>query len=572
MRHSCEHVLTQAILRLFPGIKMAMGPAIEEGFYFDFDPGKYKISEADFPKIEKEMKKIIEANLPIRRQEISLVQARKLFKDNPYKQEWLDEIEVKGEEPTVYWTGDEFVDLCAGPHVKNTGEIGPLKLLSIAGAYWRGDEKNKMLTRIYGTCFPTEKELDHYLWQLEEAKKRDHRKLGRQLDLFIIPEEVGPGLLIWTPKGATIRREIEKFIVEEQIKRGYQHVYTPHLGKKSLWVTSGHWDLYRECMYSPMKIDEVEYLVKPMSCPMHIMVYKSKMRSYKDLPLRLAENAAVYRYEKAGELSGMTRVRYITQDDAHIFCLESQVVEEFLGVVSLLQFFLKTFQIKDYYLRLSVRDPKNKRKYLGNDRIWETSEKKIREAVEKAGLKPVIREGEAAFYGPKLDVLIKDSLGREWQCGTAQIDFMLPERFQLKYVDKDGKSKTPILIHRALAGSLERWVGILIEHYAGAFPVWLSPIQIMVIPIAEKHNQYTQEIVKFLKENNIRAELDERNETTSAKIRNAEIQKIPYILVVGDREVTKKTVNVRARGEKVLGEMSVEDFLKRVTSDIAKRE
>jgi len=572
MRHSCEHVLTQAMLRLFPGIKMAMGPAIEEGFYFDFDPGKYKISEADFPKIEKEMKKIIEANLPIRRQEISLVQARKLFKDNPYKKEWLDEIEAKGEKPTVYWTGDEFVDLCAGPHVKSTGEIGPFKLLSIAGAYWRGDEKNKMLTRIYGTCFPTKKELDHYLWQLEEAKKRDHRKLGKQLDLFIIPEEVGPGLLIWTPKGATIRREIEKFIVEEQIKRGYQHVYTPHLGKKSLWVTSGHWDLYRDKMYSPMKIDKEDYLVKPMNCPMHMMVYKSKTRSYRDLPLRIAENATVYRYEKAGELSGMTRVRYITQDDAHIFCRQDQVVEEFLGVLDYIIFLLKTFKIRDYYPRLSTRDPKNKKKYMGSDKIWDEAEEKIRQAVKKAGLKPVIKEGEAAFYGPKLDIMIKDSLGREWQCGTIQVDFMLPERFELEYVDKDGKTKRPVLIHRAPLGSLERWVGLLIEHYAGAFPVWLSPIQTMVIPIAEKHNQYAQGIAKFLKENNIRAESDERNETTSAKIRDAELQKIPYILVVGDREVGKKTVNVRARGEKALGEMSLEAFLKKVTSDIAKKE
>jgi len=571
MRHSCEHVLTQAMYRLFPGIKMAMGPATEEGFYFDFDPGKHKISEADFPKIEEEMKKIIKANLPIRRQEISLAEARKLFKDNPYKQEWLDEIEAKGEKVTVYWTGNEFVDLCAGPHVKSTREIGPFKLFSIAGAYWRGNEKNKMLTRIYGTCFPSQKELDHYLWQLEEAKKRDHRKLGRQLDLFIIPEEVGPGLLIWTPKGATIRREIEKFIVEEQIKRGYQHVYSPHLGRKSLWVTSGHWDLYRDKMYSLMKIDDQDYLVKPMNCPMHMMVYKSKMRSYRDLPLRVAENATVYRYEKAGELSGMTRVRYITQDDAHIFCREDQVVEEFLGVIDYIIFLLKTFQIKDYYLRLSIRDPKNKKKYLGNDKIWNESEDKIRQAVKKAGLKPVIKEGEAAFYGPKLDVMIKDSLGREWQCGTIQVDFMLPTRFNLTYIDKSGKSCQPVLIHRAPLGSLERWVGLLIEHYAGAFPVWLSPVQTIVIPITERHNQYGQKLVEALKKNNIRVELDDRNETASAKIRDAELQKIPYILVVGDKEVKRKTVNVRTRGEKIWGEMSIDKFLKKIIFDIAKK-
>lgn len=569
MRHSCEHVLTQAMLKLFPGIKMAMGPATEEGFYFDFDPDKYKISEADFPKIEAEMKKIIKANFPIRREEISITKARKLFADNPYKQEWLNEIKARGEKATVYWTGEEFVDLCAGPHVKSTGEIGPFKLLSVAGAYWHGDERNKMLTRVYGTCFPTQKELDHYLWQLEEAKKRDHRKLGKELDLFIIPEEVGPGLLIWTPKGAIIRREIENLIVSEQTKRGYLHVYSPHLGKKSLWVTSGHWALYRDKMYSPMKIDKEDYLVKPMNCPMHMMVYKSKMRSYRELPLRIAENATVYRYEKAGELSGMTRVRYITQDDAHIFCREDQVVDEFLGVIDYIMFLLKTFQIKDYWLRLSIRDPKNKDKYLGNDKIWEESERKIRQAIKKAGLKPIIKEGEAAFYGPKLDVMIKDSLGREWQCGTIQVDFMLPERFKLEYIDKNGKVQRPVLIHRAPLGSLERWVGLLIEHYGGAFPVWLAPIQVIIIPITERNNSYGQKLTEQLKNQNIRAELDSRDATTSAKIRDAELQKIPYMLIVGDREMKEKKVNVRIRGEKVLGVMSLKKFTQRVINDIA---
>ncbi|MGB9911079.1 MAG: threonine--tRNA ligase [Microgenomates group bacterium] len=572
MRHSCEHVLTQAMLRLFPGIKMAMGPAIEEGFYFDFDPGTHKISETDFPKIEAEMKKIIEANLPIKKQVISLDSARKLFKDNPYKQEWLDEIEKKGEKPTVYWTGDEFVDLCAGPHVKSTGEIGPFKLLSIAGAYWRGDEKNKMLTRIYGTCFPTQKELDHYLWQLEEAKKRDHRKLGKELDLFIIPEEVGPGLLIWTPKGAIIRREIENLLIEEQTKRGYYHVYSPHIGRKSLWITSGHWALYKDKMYSPMKIDKEDYLVKPMNCPMHMMIYKSKIRSYKELPLRIAEIASVYRYEKAGELTGMTRVRYITQDDAHIFCRKDQVVEEFCRVIDFIMFLLKTFQIKEYSLRLSIRDPKNKDKYLGNDEIWQEAEEKIKQAIKKMGLKPVIGKGEAAFYGPKLDVLVKDSLGREWQCGTCQVDFMLPERFDLNYIDQKGKKVRPVLIHRAPLGSLERWVGLLIEHYGGAFPVWLAPIQVIILPVTEKHLKYAKEIVLQLQKNNIsRVEVDDRNETVSAKIRDAELQKIPYILVVGDKEVKNQTVNVRTRGEKILGMMSLENFLRLIKEDIAKK-
>jgi len=571
MRHSGEHVLTQAMLKLYPGIKMAMGPATEDGFYFDFDSGKLKISETDFPKIEAEMKKIIHADLPIKREEISIEKARKLFKGNPYKQEWLDEISKDSKKATIYKTGDDFVDLCAGPHVSSTGKIGPFKLLSVAGAYWRGSEKNKMLTRIYGTCFPTQKELDHYLWQQEEAKKRDHRKIGKELGLFIIPDEVGPGLLIWTPKGAIVRREIEKFIIEEQTKRGYQHVYSPHIGRKSLWVTSGHWDLYRDKMYSPMKIDKEDYLVKPMNCPFHMMVYKSQFRSYRDLPFRIAENATVYRYEKAGELTGMIRVRYITQDDSHIFCQEDQVVDEFIGVIDYVLFLLNAFQIKNYYLRLSIRDPKNKDKYLGNDKIWQEEETKIKLAVKKAGLTPKIVEGEAAFYGPKLDVMIKDSLGREWQCGTIQVDFMLPERFKLEYVDKDGKTKRPVLIHRAPLGSLERWVGLLIEHYAGAFPVWLAPVQTIIIPITDRHVDYANKVAQKLKEENIRIEVDDRNTTASAKIRNAELQKIPYILVVGDEEIKSKSVNVRVRGKKVLGPMPLNKFTTLITQDIDKK-
>jgi len=558
--------------RLFPGIKMAMGPAIEDGFYFDFDPGKYKISETDFPKIEKEMKKIIKADLPIRRQEISLVEARKVFKDNPYKQEWLDEIEAKGEKVTVYWTGNEFVDLCAGPHVKSTGEIGPFKLLSVAGAYWRGDEKNKMLTRIYGTCFPTQKELDQFLWQQEEAKKRDHRKLGKELDLFTISEEVGPGLILWHPRLSIIRNEIENFWRKEHQKRGYQYVYSPHLGKKSLWEKSGHWQFYRELMYSPMNIEGTEYLVKPMNCPFHLQIYKSKPRSYKELPIRYCELGTVYRYEPIGTLHGLTRVRGFTQDDAHIFCTSEQLEDEILGVLNLAIFMLQNFGFKDFQIDLSVRDPKNKKEYLGSDQIWKKAERALETALRKKRLKYHRAEGEAVFYGPKIDIRLVDAAGRTWQGPTIQVDFNFPEKFNLEYTGNDGKVHQPVMIHRTVLGSMERFVGTLIEHYAGAFPVWLSPIQTIVIPIAEKHNQYAQEIVEILKENNIRAELDDRNETTSAKIRDAELQKIPYILVVGDREVNRKTVNVRTRGEKVLGEMSLEAFLKKVTSDIAKKE
>lgn len=578
MRHSCEHILQQAMMRLYPNLKMAMGPAIEDGFYFDFELEK-RISEKDFPKIEAEMRKIVKRDLPFIRKEISIKEARKLFKDNPYKQEWLDEIEKRGEKVTVYWTGDQFVDLCSGPHVESTGKIGPFKLLSIAGAYWRGDAKNKMLTRIYGTCFPTQKELEEYLWRIEEAKKRDHRKLGKILNLFLIPEEVGQGLLIWTPKGATIRRIIENLIIAEQTKRGYFHVYSPHIGRKSLWVTSGHWDLYREKMYAPMKIDEEEYLIKPMNCPMHMMIYKSEQRSYRDLPIRIAENATVYRYEQAGELSGMLRVRHITQDDSHIFCREDQVVDEFLGVFDYIVFLLKTFGLKDYYFRLGLRSKKEK--YLGDDKTWKKAEGKIIEAVKEKRLKYIVSEGDAAFYGPKLDVIVKDALGREWQCGTIQVDFMLPERFGLEYVDKDGKLLRPVLIHRAPLGSLERWVGLLIEHYAGNFPLWLSPVQIVVLPVSDKFNQYGYQICQILKEKGFRAELNQENKTLGAKIRESTLQKIPYMIIIGEREVgnwklkignlRKIFVSVRTREGKDLGQINLYQFIKKIKEEVEKR-
>jgi len=586
MRHSCAHVLAAAVQKLYSDVKFGIGPVIENGFYYDFDlpAGRQKfkkpLSKTDFPKIEQEMVKLVNQKLPFKKKEISIQEAKKLFANQPYKLELIEELASKNFKVSVYTVGD-FTDLCSGPHLKSTDQIGPFKLLSIAGAYWRGDEKNSMLTRIYGTCFPTQKELDHYLWQQEEAKKRNHRKLGRELGLFIIPEEVGPGLLIWTPKGAVIRGEIEKFIIEEQTKRGYQHVYSPHIGRKSLWVTSGHWDLYRDKMYSPMKIDKEDYLVKPMNCPMHMMVYKSKLRSYRDLPLRIAENATVYRYEQTGELAGMVRVRYITQDDSHIFCRDDQVVDEFVGVVDYIMFLLKAFQIKDFYFRLSLRDPKNKNKYLGDDKIWQEAERKIKKAVKKMGLVPKEVEGEAAFYGPKLDVMVNDVLGREWQCGTVQIDFMLPERFKLEYIDKDGRNKRPVLIHRAPLGSLERWVGILIEHYAGAFPLWLAPVQVKIIPIADRHQKYGEKILKKLTEEDVRVELDDRSETMEAKIRDATLQKIPFMIIIGDREVRsgkwevgnfdKWIIAVRTREGKDLGQMSLSRFLIKIKNKIEKK-
>ena len=538
MRHSCEHVLTMAMLRLWGNkIKAAMGPATEEGFYFDFDSVGIKVSEADFPKIEAEMTKIIKEDLSILKGEMTAEEAKKFFntniyKGNEYKHEWLNLIKTRGEKISIYWMGkkgkdipETFVDICSGPHVKSTGQIGAFKLLSVAGAYWHGSEKNKMLTRIYGTCFPTQKELDDYLSNIEEAKKRDHRKLGRELELFTISEEVGPGLTIWLPNGSTIRREIENFMVNEQIRLGYKHVYSPHIGEKSLWVKSGHWDLYREKMYSPMDIEGKEYLVKPMTCPMHIQSYKFKPKSYRDLPFRIAEIASVYRYEQSGELSGLLRARAFTQDDAHIFCTPDQAVDEFLNVFNFIKKLYSVFGMKNYRVRLGVRSKKEK--YLGNSKMWQKAEEKALEALKKSKTPYFISEGDAAFYGPKADFLVKDALGREWQCGTVQVDFMLPERFDLKYIDKDGKEKTPVMVHRAPLGSLERWLAILIENYEGAFPVWLSPTQVWIIPVSQKHFAYSNKIAKILLDSNLRVEAKNEDETLSKKIRAGELQKSP---------------------------------------------
>ncbi|PIR58573.1 MAG: threonine--tRNA ligase [Parcubacteria group bacterium CG10_big_fil_rev_8_21_14_0_10_35_15] len=582
MRHSCEHVLTMAMLRLWGNkIKAAMGPATEEGFYFDFDSVGIKVSEADFPKIEAEMTKIIKEDLSILKGEMTAEEAKKFFntniyKGNEYKHEWLNLIKTRGEKISIYWMGkkgkdipETFVDICSGPHVKSTGHIGAFKLLSVAGAYWHGSEKNKMLTRIYGTCFPTQKELDDYLSNIEEAKKRDHRKLGRELELFTISEEVGPGLTIWLPNGSTIRREIENFMVNEQIRLGYKHVYSPHIGEKSLWVKSGHWDLYREKMYSPMDIEGKEYLVKPMTCPMHIQSYKFKPKSYRDLPFRIAEIASVYRYEQSGELSGLLRVRAFTQDDAHIFCTPDQAVDEFLNVFNFIKKLYSVFGMKNYRVRLGVRSKKEK--YLGNNKMWQKAEEKALEALKKSKTPYFISEGDAAFYGPKADFLVKDALGREWQCGTVQVDFMLPERFDLKYIDKDGKEKTPVMVHRAPLGSLERWLAILIENYEGAFPVWLSPTQVWIIPVSQKHFAYSNKIAKILLDSNLRVEAKNEDETLSKKIRAGELQKIPYLLIVGDRELKAKTVSIRQRKKGNVGVMKLDSFVVKIKQEIEEK-
>ncbi len=568
LRHTAEHVLHTAMQNLYPKLKKAMGPATETGFYHDFDYAG-KVTEEDFPKIEKEMKRLIDADLPMVQEYVTPEKAREIFKNNPYKLEWIKDIEKRGEKVSIYKMGDEDLDLCSGPHAKSTGEIKAFKLLSVAGAYWHGDEKNKMLTRIYGTCFPTQKELDEYLIQIEEAKKRDHRKLGKELELFTISNDVGQGLTLWLPNGAIIRREIEDFMVDEQVKIGFKHVYSPHIGQKSLWEKSGHWDLYREKMYSPMDVDGVEYLVKPMTCPMHIQTYQFKPRSYRELPIRIAEIASVYRYEQSGELAGLLRVRAFTQDDAHIFCTQEQAVDEFLSVFNFIQKLYGTFGFNNYRVRLGIRSKKEK--YLGSDSLWEKAQEKAINALEKSGAKYFISEGDAAFYGPKADFMIKDALGREWQCGTVQIDFMLPERFDLKYIDQDGKEKTPVMIHRAPLGSVERFLAILIENYAGNFPSWLNPVQVKVLPITDQHLAYGQKVLQKLLDAKIRAILDDRQERLQAKIRDAQLQKASYMLILGDKEVASDTVTERARNGKADGPFSIETFIKKITQEIQTR-
>ncbi len=566
LRHSCAHLMAAAVLELWPGAKRTIGPAIEDGFYFDFDFGKVKVTDDDLPKIEKKMHEIIKSWKGFERQVVNEKEAKKAFKDNEYKVEMIEEFAKEGQDLTFYKSGGYF-DLCRGGHVDHpNSEIKHFKLLSIAGAYWRGSEKNKMLTRIYATCFPTKIELDNYIFQQEEAKKRDHRKLGREMSLFTVNDQVGQGLTIWLPNGSIIRREIENFMVDEQEKLGYKHVYSPHIGQKSLWEKSGHWDLYREKMYSPMDVDGTEYLVKPMTCPMHIQTYEFKPRSYRELPLKIAEIASVYRYEKSGELNGLLRVRAFTQDDAHIFCTPEQAVDEFISVFKLIQKIYKTFGFSNYKVRLGVRSKKEK--YLGNDALWKNAEKKAVEALKKVGSDYFISEGDAAFYGPKADFLIKDALGREWQCGTVQVDFMLPERFGLKFVDQDGKEKTPVMVHRAPLGSIERFLAILIENYAGNFPTWLSPVQVKVLPITERNKDYGYAIVEKLRENRIRVEIDDRSETLGNKIRSAQNEKCAYMLILGDREEKENSVSVRDRSGKNHGSQKFEDFINKIASEI----
>jgi threonyl-tRNA synthetase len=561
LRHTAEHLLHQAVKELYPDILLAMGPATEDGFYFDFDAspeGKpaVKISDADFPAIEKRMSELVKANLPIVQQEISVEEGRKLFAGNPYKLEWLDEIEKKGEKATVYWTGEpnaagSMVDLCAGPHVEKTGEVKAFKLLSVAGAYWHGDEKNKMLTRIYGTAFVTQAELDEHLQRLEEAKRRDHRKLGEELGLFTFSELVGKGLPLWTPKGATVRRELERYIVDEELKRGYLHVNTPDIARLDLYRTSGHYPYYKETMYAPIEIDEDEFMLRPMTCPHHFELYKAQPRSYKELPMRIAELAQLYRYEKSGELTGLLRVRSFCLADAHIVTPKEHAGQEINAVMDLIEDICRTFGLepdRDYRFRLSLGDRANDTKYFQDDAMWEIAEDQLRQVLKARSAPYYEAPDEAAFYGPKIDIQMKNVSGKEDTAFTVQYDFVMPKRFELEYIGADGQKHEPVVIHRSSIGAIERVMGFLIEHFAGAFPVWLAPTQVAIVPISQDHQAYARQAMAALQEKNLRVELFDEAESMQNRIRKAEAQKIPYVFVVGGKEAEAQTVSIRRRG------------------------
>ncbi|GAB6157290.1 threonine--tRNA ligase [Desulfotomaculum varum] len=562
-RHSTAHILAQAVKRLFPQAKLAIGPAIQDGFYYDFDVPQ-PFTPAQLEQIEAEMNKIIKEDLPFERLELSRQEALAHFQTSgePYKVELINDL-PEDAVISCYRQGD-FEDLCAGPHVPSTGRIKSVKLMSIAGAYWRGSEKNKMLQRIYGTCFPKKAMLDEYLFRIEEAKRRDHRKLGQELDLFSIQEE-GPGFPFFHPKGMIIRNELESFWRQEHKKRGYQEIRTPIILNRSLWEQSGHWAHYKENMYFT-KIDEADYAVKPMNCPGSILVYKTSLHSYRDLPLRLAELGLVHRHELSGVLHGLMRVRCFTQDDAHIFMLPGQIKDEIIGVIDLFDYFYNTFGL-NYHVELSTRPEKS----MGSDEMWEVATNSLRDALAAKNMSYKVNEGDGAFYGPKIDFHLQDSLGRTWQCGTIQLDFQMPEKFDLTYVGEDGQKHRPVMIHRVVFGSIERFIGILTEHFAGAFPVWLAPVQVRVMPITDRHHAYAGELVKKMEDLDIRVELDARNEKINYKIREAQTQKIPYMLVIGDREMEQNAVAVRRRGQGDIGAMAADEFIARVQDEIKQK-
>jgi threonyl-tRNA synthetase len=563
MRHSASHIMAEAVLSMFPETKFAIGPPIENGFYYDFDLPR-SLTMDDLGVIEERMRQSIAADRPFDHSRVPKDEARRLFAGQPYKLELIDGIE---DEMVSLYRHGPFLDLCEGPHVESTGQVKAFKLTGIAGAYWRGDERNPMLQRIYGALFETEEELDAYLHRLEEAQRRDHRRLGRELDLFSFHEEFGPGLVYWHPKGGRVRTIIEDLWRQEHYAGGYELVYSPHIGKSTLWQTSGHLDFYQESMYSPMDVDGQEYFIKPMNCPFHILMYRSSTRSYRDLPMRLAELGTVYRYERSGVLHGLMRVRGFTQDDAHIFCRPDQVEDEILRCVDFALFFLRTFGFQDFQVYLSTRPEK----YVGTVEDWDMAEGALRRAIEAAKLPYEVDEGGGVFYGPKIDIKIKDVLGREWQCTTIQFDFNLPERFDLAFVGDDGRERRPYMVHRALLGSMERFLGVLIEHYGGAFPLWLAPVQATVIPIADRHVEYARRVADELRAEGLRVEVDERGERMQAKIRDAQLQKVPYMLVVGDKEMEAEAAALRCRSGEDLGPLPLFQVIDRLKDEVANR-
>lgn len=571
MWHSSAHLMAEALEALYPGTKFGIGPAIENGFYYDIDLGGKAFSQEDFKKVEDKMLELARTGNAYVRKEVSKADALSYFKEkgDEYK---LDLLEGLQDGQITFYTQGNFTDLCRGPHIPNTGFIKAVKLMNVAGAYWRGDEKNKQLTRVYAVTFPKQKDLTDYLVLLEEAKKRDHRKLGKELELFAFSENVGMGLPLWLPKGAMLRERLVQFMQKTQMKQGYLPVVTPHIGNKKLYVTSGHYEKYGKDSFQPILTphEGEEFFLKPMNCPHHCEIYKTSPRSYKDLPIRFAEFGTVYRYEMAGELHGLTRVRGFTQDDAHLFCRPDQVKEEFCKVIDLVLYVFKALDFNDFTAQISLRDPENKEKYIGSDENWALAEKAIIESSAEKGLKTVVEMGEAAFYGPKLDFMVKDAIGRKWQLGTIQVDYNLPERFELEYTGSDNMKHRPVMIHRAPFGSLERFVAVLIEHCAGKFPLWLTPEQVSVLPISEKYNDYAKKVLELLKNYDIRGLVDDRNEKIGKKIRDTELQKVPYMLIVGEKEEVENVVSVRKQGEGDLGSFSIENFAKIIQTEIDK--
>lgn len=567
LRHSTAHLMAQAVKRLYSEVKLGIGPVIENGFYYDMDLSN-SLTPEDLVNIEKEMEKIIQENLPIRRQVVSREEAIDIYEklDDQLKLELIRDL-PEGEELTIYEQG-EFFDLCRGPHLPSTGKIKSIKLLSIAGAYWRGDSDRQMLQRIYGTAWPKKEQLEDHLKMLEEAKERDHRRIGKELHLFTTSQKVGQGLPLWLPKGATIRRIIERYIVDKEESLGYNHVYTPVLGSVDLYKTSGHWDHYQDDMFPPMQMDNEQLVLRPMNCPHHMMIYKNDMHSYRELPLRIAELGTMHRYEMSGAVSGLQRVRGMTLNDAHIFVRPDQIKEEFIRVVNLTQKVYEDFGIKDYSFRVSYRDPEDKEKYFDDDAMWEKAQTMLKDAMDDLGLDYYEAEGEAAFYGPKLDVMVRTALGKEETLSTVQLDFLLPERFDLTYVGEDGKQHRPVVIHRGIVSTMERFVAYLIEEYKGAFPTWLAPVQAILLPIAEVHLEYAQKTADQLREQGIRVEVDHRNEKIGYKIREAQMQKIPYMFVIGDKEVEANSLAVRKRGEGDIGAKPVSEIINLLVDEI----